>query len=92
MSSKEIGCRTANYTATWRPIISVPAHATVFGKGGEPMMMISRFSPLLVILTFDGALEAKDLMKANANTDYHSKGLLREMISVILHPVGCREG
>ena len=92
MSSKEIGCRTANYTATWMPIISVPAHAAVFGEGGEPMMTISRFSPLLVILAFDGALEARDLMKANAIADYYSKGLLWEILSVIMHPVGCRAG
>lgn len=38
----------------------------VHGGGGEPIMTISRFSPLLVILMIDGALIIRDWREASA--------------------------
>lgn len=38
----------------------------VHGGGGEPIMTISRFSPLLVILMIDGALKILDWREATA--------------------------
>ena len=53
MSRKEICRRTADYTASCIPCISVGAQRGRNGVGGEPMMTISRFLCSLAMLMYE---------------------------------------